>query len=110
MHPLEYYAKKEIQKVLVESSLNKEVAVNFGDRGFGKRPDTLNYGSDVLELAKQGATSFHISEEHWQNPRHLTPGMTKKQLDDLRTGWDFILDIDEDIHFVCDIKKFSKLL
>ena len=94
MHPLEYYARKDIQRALVESAPNREVAVSFGDKGFGKRPDTLNYESDVLELAKQGATSFHISEEHWQNPRLLTPGMTKKQLDDLRTGWDFILDID----------------
>jgi DNA primase catalytic subunit len=94
MHPLEYYSRKEIQKMIVGSSLHREVAINFGDKGFGKRPDTLNYESDVLELAKQGATSFHISEEHWKNPRSLTPGMTKRQLDDIRMGWDLILDID----------------
>ena len=117
MHALEYYARKEIQKTLVDSAINREVAVRIGDRGFGKRPDTLNYESDVLELAKQGATSFHISEEHWQNPRNLTPGMTKKQLDELRTGWDFILDIDSPelenskliTHFLVQALKFHNI-
>ena len=94
MSSIAYYSRKDVQKALVDSSFNKEVAVAIGDKGFGKRPDTLNYESDVQELAKQGATSFHISEEHWQNPRNLVPGMTKRQLDELRGGWDFILDID----------------
>ncbi|MBT3691513.1 hypothetical protein HOG16_04710 [Candidatus Woesearchaeota archaeon] len=117
MHPLEYYARKEIQIMLVDSALSREVAVRLGDKGFGKRPDTLNYESDVLELAKQGATSFHVSEEHWQNPRNLVPGMTKRQLDELRTGWDFILDIDSPelenskliTHFLIQALKFHNI-
>lgn len=64
------------------------------DNSFGKRPDTLQFENDILELAKKGATSFHISEEHWTNPLLLKPGMTKKQLDGLRKGFDVILDID----------------
>jgi hypothetical protein len=94
MSVLKYYSRPEIQKAIVESCQNKEVSVMLGIGSFGRRPDILNYESDVLELAKQGATSFHISEEHWQNPLKLTPGMTKRQLDELRAGWDFILDID----------------
>jgi len=94
MPVLKYYSRPEIQKAIVESCFGKEVSVMLGKDNFGKRPDVLNYETDVLELAKQGATSFHISEEHWKNPLKLTPGMTKKQLDELRTGWDFILDID----------------
>ena len=91
---LEYYSRPEIQKEILKSAKFKEVAIRYGEKGFGKRPDTLHYESDVLELAKQGASSFHISEEHWTNPQSLMPGMTKKQLEELRRGWDFILDID----------------
>jgi hypothetical protein len=94
MDALRYYSRSEIQKAIVESCPNREVSVMLGIGKFGKRPDILNYESDVLELARQGATSFHISEEHWQNPLNLAPGMTKRQLDGIRTGWDFILDID----------------
>ena len=84
MGPLKYYSQEKIQKAIIRHSLHKEVVASYGGKGFGKRPDTLNYDSDILELAKQGATSFHISEEHWKNPRNLVPGMTKRQLDELR--------------------------
>ena len=93
---LDYYSREEIQEAILESSELKEVAVMIGDKGFGKRPEVLQYKSDVLELVKQGATSFHISEEHWKNPLLLSTGMTKKQLNDLRAGWDLILDVDSD--------------
>ena len=36
MHPLEYYSRPEIQKVIVESSNSKEIAVMRGNKGFGK--------------------------------------------------------------------------
>jgi len=91
---LEYYSRKDIQKAILSSSLNREAAVKYSNGGFGKRPDTLQFESDVFELAKSGATSFHISEEHWSNPLLLKPGMTKNELDKLRTGFDLILDID----------------
>lgn len=99
---LEYYSRKEIQKAIVNTAKNREVAVNYSDKGFGKRPDILQFNNDVLELAKSGATSFHISEEIWSNPLLLKPGMTKQQLDDLRDGWDCILDVD------CKFLEYSK--
>ncbi|MBI2507578.1 hypothetical protein HYV89_01360 [Candidatus Woesearchaeota archaeon] len=91
---LEYYSRKDIQKVILESSRNREVAVKYPSGSFGKRPDSLNFEQDVFELAKQGATSFHVSEEHWRNPLLLKTGMTKNELDKLRIGYDIILDID----------------
>ena len=90
----EHYARKDIQKLIIESASNKEVAIRYSDKGYGKRPDSLYYEHDVYELAKAGATSFHISEELWQNPLLLKPGLAKSQLDSLRTGWDFLIDID----------------
>ena len=91
---LMHYKNPEIQKLIVEHSVNKEVAVKFGEKGFGKRPDTIQYASDVMELAKQGATSFHVSEELWKNPLSLDTSMRKQDLEDLRMGWDLVIDID----------------
>ena len=91
---LEYYSRNDVQKIILNSALNREAAVKYSNGGFGKRPDTLQFENDIFELAKQGATSFHISEEHWSNPLLLKPGMTKPELDRLRIGFDIILDID----------------
>ncbi len=99
---LTYYKRKDIQEALIYSAKGKEVAVRFNDF-FGKRPDTLQYPNDVLEFAKKGATSFHVSEEIWDNPYNLTSSSTKKDLDELRVGWDLVIDID------CAIIDYSKI-
>ena len=100
---LMHYKNPEIQRLIVEHSKNKEVAIKFGEKGFGKRPDTIQYASDVLELAKQGATSFHVSEEIWANPLRLDTAMKKQEIDDLRTGWDLVIDID------CKFLEYSQI-
>ena len=90
---LKFYKRKEVQKELVKYATDKEVAVRFKDY-FGKRPDTLMYEADILELAKKKATSFHCSEELWINPLQISSDMKKQDLEALRKGWDLILDID----------------
>src|SRR3989344_1452215 len=90
---LRYYSRKEIQKVICDSSKEREAIARYGE-GFGKRPDVIQMPGDVFDLAKRGATSFHISEERWKDPLSLQTGLSKKQLDDLRFGWDLIIDID----------------
>lgn len=91
---LKHYKREDVQRALVENAKNREIAVMYKDKNFGKRPDILPYPRDVIELALNGATSFHISEEHWKNPLQLGKEMTRKEMDDLRMGWDLILDID----------------
>jgi len=91
---LKFYSRKDIQKEIFRLSQNREIAVKYGDKGFGKRPDILQYQADILELARQGVTSFHGSVERWKNPLELKPGMTKTKLDALRLGWDLVIDID----------------
>lgn len=100
---LKYYKRTDVQQALVKAAENKEVAVVYGSKGYGKRPDILKYPNDVLTLVKNGATSFHCSEEHWNNPLQLHPGLSKKDLDELRTGWDLVLDID------CKWLEYSQL-
>src|SRR3989344_4115070 len=100
---LKFYGRKDVQQEIVNLAKNREVAVKFADKGYGKRPDILQYASDVKELAQQGATSFHLSEEHWHDPLKLKTGMTRKDLDELRSGWDLILDVD------CKFIEFSRI-
>lgn len=100
---LNHYKRKDVQKAVVDNAKGREVAIKFGDKGFGKRPDILKYPGEVLELVKQGATSFHISEERWTNPLDIVTGSKREVLDSLRSGWDLIIDID--CHFI----EYSKL-
>lgn len=90
---LSYYKRKEIQEEIINNAMDREVATRFNDH-FGKRPDILQHEGDILELVKQGATSFHASEELWHSPLRLTPEIKRRELEDLRKGWDLVLDID----------------
>jgi hypothetical protein len=100
---LKWYKRKDVQEAIVDAAQDREIAVKFGDSGFGKRPDVLKYPKDVFEFAKHGATSFHCSEELWSNPLNIVTGMRKKELDSLRIGWDLILDLD------CPVLEFSQI-
>lgn len=99
---LSHYKRRDIQEAMVAAAKDREVAVKFDDR-FGQRPDILHNPADILELAKQGATSFHVSEERWRNPLNLSPEMSRKDLENLRTGWDLVIDVD------CKVWEYSKL-
>ena len=88
-----YYSRKDVQKAIFSFSSHREVVPRYFE-GFGKRPDSLQYPGDIFELVKKGATSFHCSEELWQDPMRISAGMTEKQLNELRIGWDLLLDID----------------
>lgn len=88
-----YYSKKEVQKAIFEASKNREISPRYFD-GFGKRPDSFQYPGDVFEMVKKGATSFHCSEELWEDPLKIQTGMNEKQLNEIRIGWDLLIDID----------------
>jgi len=91
---LKHYSKKEVQEAIVLGAKKREVGVMYLDRKFGKRPDTLTFSGDVLEFVKNGVTSFHVSEERWNNPLQLNTGMKRNELDSLRSGWDLVIDVD----------------
>lgn len=98
-----YYKRKPIQQAIVEHSGNKEVIGSYGGEGFSKRPDIIQYNAEILEAVKQGITSFHCSEELWENVLQLSPTLSRKELDNLRQGWDLVLDID------CNELEYSKI-
>ena len=99
---LRFYKRKDIQEAIIAHARNKEIGLRYND-SFGKRPDILTYPKEILELALRGVTSFHASEELWDNPLELESNKSKKELDELRAGWDLVLDID------CKFLDYSKI-
>ncbi|MCR4284549.1 MAG: hypothetical protein NUV97_00710 [archaeon] len=91
---LSHYARKDIQEVMFEFCKHRETVANFNNKFFAKRPDCLDYPTDVFTSAKQGATSFHCSEELWENPLDINTDMTPEQYNKIKIGWDFLIDID----------------
>lgn len=88
-----YYANPEVQKAIFEFSQNREISPRYFE-GFGKRPDSFQYTGDLYEMVKKGATSFHCSEELWEDPLNIVTGMSDKEVNDLRIGWDLLIDLD----------------
>ena len=109
---LKFYKRKDVQQAMVDHARNKEVGMRYGEI-FGARPDMLSYPRDILELTlkninspswdAKSVISFHASEEQWENPLALSSSLPKKELDELRIGWDLVLDID------CPDWEISKL-
>ncbi len=99
---LKHYKRRDVQEAIIQHAQQKEVSVRY-DESFGRRPDILLYPREILELALQNATSFHASEELWDNPLALNSNLSRKELDSLRIGWDLVLDID------CAILEYSKI-
>ncbi|MDO8481296.1 MAG: hypothetical protein Q7S65_05815 [Nanoarchaeota archaeon] len=93
MAQFKFYAKEGIKQALIEHARNREIGVRYGD-SFGKRPDVLKFPEEILDLIKQGATSFHGSEELWTNPLQLGPEMKEADKKRIRKGWDLVIDID----------------
>ena len=88
-----YYARKDVQQAIYDFCKHRETIPRYLE-GFGKRPDVLDYPNDLFNYAKKGATSFHCSEEIWEDPLKISTDMTPEQYSQIRTGWDLLIDID----------------
>lgn len=90
-----YYSRPDVQEAIFEFSKDREISPRYFD-GFGKRPDSFQFKGDIFGLVKKGATSFHCSEELWENPLEIQTGMSEKEANEIRKGWDLLIDIDCD--------------
>ncbi|PIX42842.1 hypothetical protein COZ55_01735 [archaeon CG_4_8_14_3_um_filter_38_5] len=91
---LKYYNQDAILNEILRVCKDREVIPLFSKGFFGKRPSTILYKKDLLDLIRKGAVSFHISVERWRNPLSLGQTNTKQEMDELRTGWDLVFDVD----------------
>lgn len=107
-----WYSRESVQKVLIEVARNREVVSVFKDSRFGKRPDIIQYPQDVVQSVAEGTISFHGSVERWHQPMKLDVGLSKQELDSLRSGWDVIIDPDVDDFEIAKIatKQISEVL
>ncbi len=103
-----YYLRKEIQQAMYDFCKHRETVANFNNDFFAKRPDCFDYKTDILNAAKKGATSFHCSEEIWEDPLKINTNMTPEQYNEIKIGWDFLIDIDS--KFLDYSKIAAKLL
>ena len=101
-----YYSNPLVQEAILKFAKDREIVPQYFE-GFGKRPDILQYVSDVNGLVKKGATSFHASEEIWHDPLELSSEMSIKEMNRLRKGWDLLIDIDSKY---LDVSKILCLL
>ncbi len=79
---------------MVKFAQDREVAGRYETGSYCKRPNVIQYESDLQAMLAEGMDSFHASVERWSRPMMLEPGMNSSELDKLRIGWDFIVDID----------------
>ncbi len=91
---LSHYSRKDIQKAMFDFCKNRETIANYNNKFFTKRPDTFDYPTDIFNAVKKGATSFHCSEEIWSDPMKINTDMTPEQYNEIKVGWDFLIDID----------------
>lgn len=90
---LMYYSRPDIKAAIFSFAKDRETVPRYYD-GFGKRPDTFQYENEIHELVRKGATSFHCSEELWEDPLEISTDLKPKEYNELRKGWDLLLDID----------------
>lgn len=88
-----YYSNPKIQEAILSFAKDRETVPRYFE-GFGKRPDTLQYPTDIQNLVKKGATSFHVSEELWKDPLQLSSEISQSEMSKLRKSWDLLIDID----------------
>ncbi len=91
---LKYYSQQHVQEKMIEAAKNREVAGTLLDGSFSKRPDVLVYKRDIEEKVKSGIVAFHCSVERWKQPLQISAELSREELDGMRKGWDFILDMD----------------
>lgn len=85
-----YYSREDVKNFIFEFSRRREVAGVFENGAFSERPNCIQYPQDVVAMVKTGVVEFHGSLEHWSNPMAIR----QNNYDELRIGWDLILDID----------------
>ncbi|MBI5804136.1 hypothetical protein HY450_02740 [Candidatus Pacearchaeota archaeon] len=101
-----HYSNQNVQKALLNFAKDREVVPRYYEL-FGKRPDIFQYLSDINGAVKRGATSFHASEELWEDPLQLNSELSFKELNSLRRGWDLVIDIDSKF---LDYSKIAAML
>ncbi|MFH0929382.1 MAG: DNA primase small subunit domain-containing protein [Candidatus Aenigmatarchaeota archaeon] len=91
---IKYYSRDDIQKEITMIAKGREVVGSLENGSFLSRPDIIVYPNDIMERVKKGVVSFHCSVERWTQPMQLSTELSPKEINSMRSGFDFIIDID----------------
>jgi len=91
---LEYYSNPVVRKEILSTAKDREVVGSIEDGSYLKRPDVLLYPKDIEGKVKDGAVAFHCSVERWTQPMQLSTNLKQEEIENLRKGFDFLIDID----------------
>lgn len=91
---IRYYSSSLIQEEIMSAAKSRETGFLYHNKQYGKRPSALFFPNEIFELSREGVVSFHCSEERWSNPLALKQDSTQKELNELRIGWDLLIDVD----------------
>ncbi|OGI12656.1 hypothetical protein A3K64_03705 [Candidatus Micrarchaeota archaeon RBG_16_36_9] len=91
---LKHYLNPIVQKEILSVAKDREVVGSLEDGSYLKRPDVLSYPKDIEEKVKNGAVAFHCSVERWSQPMQLSTNLKQEEIENLRNGFDFLIDID----------------
>ena len=91
-----FYERDDVAEEIVRFCKGREAVGRDLRGGYMHRPSTINYAGDIRALISQQrpVRSFHASVEHWSNPLNISTEMKPEELRELRTGWDFLIDLD----------------
>jgi hypothetical protein len=101
----QYYQQQEVIDKIVGTAEYREIAPTY-PKGYGRRPDAINFPGDFDHFVENGAVAFHASVERWRNPLLIDE---VSNLDRLRQNWDLVIDIDCDHSFELS-KETAKLV
>ena len=87
---VDYYSQDFVLDAIVKAAKDRECVGVFSDLSYDKRPNVVSFKSDVLNMVRNGISSFHLSVEHWTYPMQLSA----ENYDELRKGFDIVIDID----------------
>ena len=91
---LKYYSNPFVQKEMLSIAKDREVVGSIEDGSYLNRPDVMLYPKDIEGKVKDGAVTFHCSVERWTQPMQLSTNLKQEEIENLRKGFDFLIDID----------------
>ena len=92
---VDYYSRDDVLEEMMRISRDREFVGAYKNGSFYKRPNIIQFKSDIVQMAKSHVTSFHCSVERWNNPMQIST--QTKNYGELRKGFDFLIDIDSKI-------------
>ncbi len=103
-----YYLREDIKEFLLDFFTDREVALRYINGKYSERPYIILHEGDYNLAVKNFVSSFHCSVEKWSDVGKIKNAKSK-ELDELRIGWDLLIDLDTKVKDINLSVKLSKI-